>query len=103
MKRELIETTLSGKQGESIQLKYDFLPSPCIAIVECGYFEDCDHILELLASHICTHHKISPLKLIVFSKVEEDWNMVQFSEFYNGLCRVYSKDIIAYSDIQELL
>jgi hypothetical protein len=58
---------------------------------------------EAIASYICNNYRIRPLKLVLFSKEDGQWQMLLFSEFYNKKYRVYSKEPVSYQDIKHLV
>lgn len=96
---------INNKQGLSFNFNYKFLEESCLAIVECSVENaaEYDSGIELFASHIYNAYHLNPLRLIVLSAFEGQWNMIQFTNFYNNKCRIYQKDPVAYKDIEGLV
>lgn len=99
MRKTLLET----RKGGIIQFGYEFHKNSGVAIVEWLEKGETNECIELMASHICKNQEISPLKLIMFGQFEGKWNMVQFTEFYNGHCKIYKREEIDAREIQEFL
>lgn len=96
---------IDSKQGLSFDFNYQFLEGSCLAVVEFSVKNaaDYEYGIELFASHICNAYNLNPLRLIVLSAFKGQWNMIQFSNFYNDMCRIYKKDLVEYKDIEGLV
>ena len=90
-------------QVEDLHFKYKLDRSSNIAIVEILSSPTVDVSHEKIAAFICLSDDVSPLKMIYFVQEREQWQMLQFTEFYNNKCRVHSKTPVDKSEVVGLL
>ena len=96
------ETQLLQEKKE-LKFKYFLQERSNIVIVEMITPDTTRDDIETTASHICLSHNISPLRLIYFIEENGGWQMIQFTEFYNKSCSIYSKECISLQEIEHLM
>lgn len=94
------ETQLLDKP---LKFKFHLQEMSNIVIVEMMTPDTTIDDIELTASHICLTHNISPVRLIYFIEENGEWQMIQFTEFYNQRCRIYSKERVSLPEIEHLI
>lgn len=97
-----IETQLQQKEKE-LKFRFNLQESSNIVIVEMITPGNTSEDIELTASHICLANNISPLRLIYFIEENGEWQMIQFTEFYNEKCRIFSKERVDLQEIEHLM
>ena len=96
-----ITAHLEDKEKE-IEFKYWLQKYSNIVLVEMASPETTSKEIELTASYICRENNISPIKLVYFVEENKEWQMIQFTEFYNERCRIYSKEPVSLQEIQHI-
>lgn len=99
---KFITAHLEDKDKE-VEFKYLLQKWSNIVLVEMTSSETTSKDLELTISHICRENKVSPLKIVCFIEENKEWQMIQFTEFYNERCRIYSKEPVSLQEIQHLM
>lgn len=89
-------------QVDDLHFKYKLDRSNNIVIVEIlSPMVSVNH--EKIAAYICLTNEVSPLKMIYFVEEGEQWQMIQFTEFYNNKCKVHSKTEVDKSEVVGLI
>jgi hypothetical protein len=90
------------EQLEDVQFKYKFDSSNNLVVVEIISAQaNVSH--EKIAAAICLLENISPMKMIYLVQEGVQWQMLQFSDFYNGKCAVITRTLVDKGELRGFL